>query len=80
MADAIYEYLEKGNGVVDPSEFGGDAHPAVEGAPLLPSDGVLVADLGRKPYRDLLLCSIGVSFRLYLGGRGSRRQCVSFRC
>ena len=48
LAYVFIKYTETGNGVVDISEVGGDAHPPVEDAPLIPSGGVLLTDRGRK--------------------------------
>ena len=42
LADIIGKYMEKVNGVVDPSEFGGDAHSSTQSVPLLPCGGVVL--------------------------------------
>ena len=58
LLNAPSEDLEKGNGVVDASKFGWDAHPPTEGAPLLTRGGILLIDRRRKPLGNSLPCII----------------------
>ena len=78
MVNSIGKYLEKGNGVVDASEFGGYLHPTTEGVPLLPSGGIILTGRERKTLGYILPCSIEVRFHMNLDSIRSRRQGVSF--
>ena len=94
LADSFGVNLEKGNGFVDPSEVGRDAHPSADIAPLLPCGAILLAGKGRKALGYDFPCSIEVSCRLHLDGMVSRcrgigcekvdrkcfRKAVSDRC
>ena len=51
LVSAICKEMEKVNGVVDPSEVGGDVYPPAEGAPMLTIGGVLLVDRGINPWK-----------------------------
>ena len=45
--DVLGEKLEKGNGVLNILEVGGDLDPSAEAPPLAPGGGVFIEDVGR---------------------------------
>ena len=70
--DALGKNLEERNGVFNAFEVGGDFRPVAEAPPLALGGCVFLENYGRESLGYRLMCSILVSCRLYVDGRGGQ--------